>query len=221
MTILDALKTTTERIKTWAESTFLAKDDFGVYVQDTEPTDAKNGDIWIDTNSDPSSITCTDPTVPAWAREATKPSYTANEVGADPSGTAESKVSSHNTSTSAHNDIRKILQSLSDSVQNFTYTETDPTVPAWAKASTKPSYTKSEVGLGNVANVLQYSASNPPPYPVSSINGKTGAVTVSEPPSVTTADNGKVLMVVNGEWKAVDLVLYLDGDGVMSIRGGA
>lgn len=31
-------------------------------------------------------------------------------------------------------------------------TETDPTVPSWAKESTKPSYTKSEVGLGNVDN---------------------------------------------------------------------
>lgn len=31
-------------------------------------------------------------------------------------------------------------------------TETDPTVPDWAKASTKPSYTKSEVGLSNVDN---------------------------------------------------------------------
>ena len=60
------------------------------------------------------------------------------------------------------------------------YTETDPTVPSWAKASTKPSYTKSEVGLGNVDNVKQYSANNPPPYPVSSVNGKTGAVAFSE-----------------------------------------
>lgn len=42
------------------------------------------------------------------------------------------------------------------------YTETDPTVPAWARASTKPTYTKSEVGLDNVENVKQYSASNPP-----------------------------------------------------------
>lgn len=58
------------------------------------------------------------------------------------------------------------------------YTETDPTVPAWAKQSTKPSYSKSEVGLGNVDNVKQYSASNPPPYPVTSVNGKTGAVTL-------------------------------------------
>lgn len=30
--------------------------------------------------------------------------------------------------------------------------ETDPTVPAWAKEATKPSYTASEVGLGNVDN---------------------------------------------------------------------
>ena len=59
------------------------------------------------------------------------------------------------------------------------YTETDPTVPSWAKASTKPSYTKSEVGLGNVDNVKQYSASNPPPYPVTKVNNKTGAVTLS------------------------------------------
>lgn len=45
------------------------------------------------------------------------------------------------------------------------YAETDPTVPNWAKAASKPSYTKSEVGLGNVDNVRQYSASNPPPTP--------------------------------------------------------
>ena len=40
------------------------------------------------------------------------------------------------------------------------------------------SVTKSDVGLSNVDNVKQYSASNPPPYPVTSVNGQTGAVTV-------------------------------------------
>ena len=58
------------------------------------------------------------------------------------------------------------------------------------------------VGLGNVDNVKQYSATNPPPYPVTSVNGKTGAVTVSALPTVTTADNGKFLRVVNGVWAA-------------------
>ena len=61
------------------------------------------------------------------------------------------------------------------------FEESDPNVPSWAKASSKPSYTKSEIGLGNVDNVKQYSASNPPPYPVTSVNGKTGAVTVDVP----------------------------------------
>ena len=59
------------------------------------------------------------------------------------------------------------------------YTETDPTVSAWAKEPNKPSYTKAEIGLGNVDNVKQYSDSNPPPYPVTSVNGKTGAVSLS------------------------------------------
>lgn len=68
---------------------------------------------------------------------------------------------------------------INDSDYLTSYTETDPTVPAWAKASTKPSYTKSEVGLGNVDNVKQYSAINPPPYPVESVNGKTGVISLS------------------------------------------
>ena len=42
----------------------------------------------------------------------------------------------------------------------------------------KSSVTKSDVGLGNVDNVKQYSASNPPPYPVTSVNGQTGDVEV-------------------------------------------
>ncbi len=61
---------------------------------------------------------------------------------------------------------------------------------------------KGDVGLGNVDNVRQYSASNPPPYPVTSVNGSTGAVTVRELPSVSSSDNDKVLKVVSGAWTA-------------------
>ena len=64
---------------------------------------------------------------------------------------------------------------------------------------------KSDIGLGNVDNVKQYSASNPPPYPVTSVNGKTGDITVREVPAVTTADNGKFLRVVSGAWAAVEI----------------
>ena len=64
---------------------------------------------------------------------------------------------------------------------------------------------KGDVGLGKVRNEAQYSASNPPPYPVTSVNGKTGAITVREVPSVTTSDNGKFLRVVNGAWADVEI----------------
>jgi hypothetical protein len=45
------------------------------------------------------------------------------------------------------------------------------------------------VGLGNVDNVRQYSEINPPPYPVTSVNGQTGAVTVSVPISTSQLTN--------------------------------
>lgn len=105
----------------------------------------------------------TDPTVPAWAKEPNKPEYTAEEVGALPAST---KIPS------------KVSELENDSKYLTSFTESDPTVPDWAKQSTKPTYTKSEVGLGNVDNVKQYSANNPPPYPVTSVNGKAGAVTL-------------------------------------------
>lgn len=85
-------------------------------------------------------------------------------------------------------DVQKSLGKADSALQS--YTESDPTVPAWAKAKTKPTYTKSEVGLANVDNVKQYSASNPPPYPVTSVNGKTGAVTV---PTVSVPSTSALL----------------------------
>ena len=233
------------------------------------------------------SYTETDPTVPSWAKSATKPSYTASEVGALPSTTkipsalsdltddtthrlvTDSEKSAWNAKAEVSKIPTKVSQLTNDSKYLTSFTESDPTVPSWAKASSKPSYTKSEIGLsnvdnvkqysannpppypvtsvngktgavsldasavgarssswtptrsdiglGNVDNVKQYSASNPPPYPVTSVNGKTGAVTISSLPSVTTSDNGKVLMVVNGVWQAVDMNISVDENGVIYV----
>lgn len=53
----------------------------------------------------------------------------------------------------------------------------------------KQEYTKSDVGLGNVDNVRQYSASNPPPYPVTSVNSQTGDVTIFVPVKLSDLSN--------------------------------
>lgn len=86
---------------------------------------------------------------------------------------------------STHMLVTETEKSTWDAKSNFSGKYADlegkptiPTVPEWAQSETKPSYSKSEVGLGNVDNVRQYSASNPPPYPVTSVNGKTGAVSL-------------------------------------------
>ena len=68
----------------------------------------------------------TDPTVPAWAKQHSKPTYTAGEVGARPdtwmpsasdvgaeaAGTASAQVGAHNVSGEAHADMRALIEGL-------------------------------------------------------------------------------------------------------------
>ena len=65
------------------------------------------------------------------------------------------------------------------------------------KTGTAITLSAADIGLGNVDNVKQYSASNPPPYPVTSVNGQTGAVTIdvggsSIPVQASTSTGQKV-----------------------------
>lgn len=72
-----------------------------------------------------------------------------------------------------------------------TFTETDPTVPSWAKASTKPSYTAQEVGA----------LPNTYTPPVTSVNGQTGAVSLSIPtvPTNVSAFNNDAGYITLGD----------------------
>ena len=77
---------------------------------------------------------------------------------------------------------------------------------------------KSDIGLGNVDNVKQYSASNPPPYPVTSVNGQTGDVTVNVPtvPSTTNILKGDGAGGVSAATPGTD---YLKTAPVTSVNG--
>lgn len=57
-------------------------------------------------------------------------------------------------------------------------------------STTQQEQARKNIGLGNVDNIKQYSADNPPPYPVTSVNSKTGAVTLgaSDVGAVSTDD---------------------------------
>ena len=68
-----------------------------------------------------------------------------------PTPDVSGQIDAHNTSKDAHGDIRNAIPTKTSELTNDSgfitgYTETDPTVPAWAKASSKPTYTAAEVG---------------------------------------------------------------------------
>lgn len=54
--------------------------------------------------------------IPKWALAANKPTYTYTEVGADANGAATSAVNAHNTSESAHSDIREAVTNVSSAL---------------------------------------------------------------------------------------------------------
>ena len=128
----------------------------------------------------------TDPTVPEWAKQPTKPTYTAAEVGAlpdtyippnqtaqqvgaDPAGTAASAVSQHNTDATSHNDLRLALQELSDRI-NAALDSDDTTldqmseVVAYIKSNKSliDAITTSKVNVSDIANNLTTDISNKP-----------------------------------------------------------
>ena len=167
-----------------------------------KPLSAKMGvqlKTLIDAIKIPTTLPASD--VYSWAKQPNKPTYTADEVGALPNTTIIPTVPTNVSAftndagyaktsdlgnlatkdTVAKTDLASAVQTSLGKADTAlqSYTETDPTVPYWAKATSKPTYTKSEVGLGNVDNVKQYSVNNPPPYPVTKVNNKTGEVSLS------------------------------------------
>lgn len=82
---------------------------------------------WNDLDDRPLNMPASD--VYDWAKQPEKPTYIASEVGArpdnwtptaqdvnaDPSGTADNKVAEHNANTEAHNDIRMLIDGITTS----------------------------------------------------------------------------------------------------------
>jgi hypothetical protein len=110
-----------------------------------------------------------DPSVYNWAKAATKPSYTAEEVGADPYGTAVDLLSFHNVSVDAHNDIRMLVEEHREEV-NALLAVDDSTldelseIVAYIKnnKSLIESITDSKVSKTDIVNNLTTNVTNKP-----------------------------------------------------------
>lgn len=93
-----------------------------------------------------------------WAKADNKPTYTASEIGlgnvdntADkdkPISTATQKALDGKADTGHTHTVSDIID-----MPAYLTEETDPTVPAWAKAKNKPTYTADEVGAATAADI--------------------------------------------------------------------
>lgn len=174
-------------------------------LPDTTSIPSKTSDLTNDSGYI-TGYTETDPTVPAWAKASTKPIYTAAEVGALPDDTVIPTVPT------------KVSAFQNDAGYLTSYTETDPTVPSWAKQSTKPSYTAAEVGAlpdstpipaktsdltndsnfqteADVDNAISAEAGRMVPYGYCTIAAGTVAKTVTVSPAVTALTAGLCIAV--------------------------
>ena len=112
------------------------------------------------------------------------------------------------------NDATLTIQKNGTAVGTFT-------ANASANKSINITMAKGDVGLSNVDNVKQYSANNPPPYPVTSVAGKTGNVTLTKSNvGLGNVDNVKQYSVNNPPPYPVTSVNGQTGDVVIEAGGG-
>lgn len=105
-----------------------------------------------------------------WAKQPTKPTYTKAEVGlenVDNTSDADKPVSTAQAQAIA--DAKSTGTSAASIANGHIADKNNPHL-----------VTKEQIGLSNVDNVRQYSAQNPPPYPVTSVDGRTGEINLSD-----------------------------------------
>ena len=123
---------------------------------------------------------------------------------------AEQAQARTNIGAAAVSDIPTVPTNVSDFTNDAGYitgyTETDPTVPSWAKAPTKPTYTASEVGALPSSTSIPDSLSDLSDDSThrvvtdtekSTWNGKQNAITISSSePTASQGSNGDIWIVV-------------------------
>lgn len=156
-----------------------------------------------------------DPTVPSWAKNSTKPIYTATEVGADPTGTAQNKVSAHNTAGDAHNDIRLLVQGLTDRLNTLADSDDDTLdqmseIVAYIKSNKSliDGITTGKVNVVDIVNNLTTNASN---KPLSAAQGVALKALIDG--ITTTSDNWELLVDSTVEEDCVKITFDQDMDG--------
>lgn len=173
------------------------------------------------------SFTETDPTVPAWAKAANKPSYTAAEVGALPDTTVIPAAPGTLNTTATTAQSTSSSEALSGNItlhkvaKTGTYNDLigKPTIPA---AQVQSDWNATS-GMGAILNkptiptvndatlTIQKNGTTVNTFTANASSNVTANIQVNELPTVSSSDNGKILQVVNGAWALVTPVTVYIG----------
>lgn len=160
----------------------------------------------------------TDPTVPNWAKQSTKPTYTASEVGALATGTTLDSVPDGTT------------RKLSDYATQANFTAHTASTTVHVSSSEKSTWNGKQDAISDLSTIRTNAENGANAYQNMitgvTINGSAATVTNKNAsinietggagsglPSVTSQDNGKILQVVNGQWELVTPSTIYTGQG--------
>lgn len=128
--------------------------------------------------------------LPSWLKRSTKPEYNADEIDSTLTTnqfvTASDKENWNAKGTYSKpsggipkSDLSSIVQTSLEKADSALQSETDPTVPSWAKQPNKPSYTQDEVGDGTTYKRVTQTEKN-------TWNGKQNALTTTQMQAVNS-----------------------------------
>ena len=131
--------------------------------------------------------------LPSWLKSSTKPSYTADEIST--TNTTNKFVTSTEKNTwnakgtyskpsggIPKSDLSQLVQDSLDLANSALQSESDPTVPSWAKQTNKPSYTQDEVTDGTTYKRVTQTEKN-------AWSGKQNALTTTQMSAVNSGIN--------------------------------
>ena len=161
-----------------------------------------------------------------WAKQSDKPTYTASEIGlgnVDNTADADKPISTATQTALDGKADTGHKHTVSDITDMPTYLteETDPTVPAWAKAENKPTYTAQEVGAAkkkhahNVSDITDMpewtKAENKPVYTASEVGAAEKNHTHSYAGSSSVGGAATSANKINTDAGSVTQPIYFEG----------
>lgn len=154
--------------------------------------------------------------LPSWLKSSSKPSYTADEIS-DTNTTNKFVTSSDKSNWNAKgtyskptggipkSDLSQLVQNSLDLANSALQSESDPTVPSWAKQTNKPSYTQDEVTDGTTYKRVTSTEK-------STWNNKQSALSTTQ---MNAVNSGITASIVSAVYKAeTTLSNYTDLNGL-------